>query len=229
MDSRSLQTKTSPPGFLEARNRRQRARAAGLHPDYWYAVEYDRVIKPGQVREATFWQTSIALYRGWDGRLRALENRCAHRQLKLSLGKVEGNNLVCPYHGWCYNETGRVVHIPHDLCGRSMPALQVGSYPVTVRYGLIWLFPGDPALAEQRQIPDIPELEGKDPWACVPLDFTWQAHHSMIIDNVSDFTHAYLHRQYRPFVNARLTRCAAEGDRVHVARAVPGTWHARKR
>lgn len=38
------------------------------------------------------------------------------------------------------------------------------------------------------------------------LVFTWQAHHSMIIDNVNNFTHAYLHRKYRPFVDAKLTR-----------------------
>ena len=168
------------------------------------------------MREVKFWHTSIALYRGQDGQLHALENRCAHRQLKLSLGEVEQGKLVCPYHGWCYNEEGRVVRIPHDLFGRPMPTFKVASYPVKVRYGLVWLFPGNPALAEQRQIPEIPELEGQHRWACVPLDFTWQAHHSMIIDNVSDFTHAYLHRQYRPFVDATLTRCEAIGDRVYI-------------
>jgi phenylpropionate dioxygenase-like ring-hydroxylating dioxygenase large terminal subunit len=86
-----------------------------------------------------------------------------------------------------------------------------------VRYGLIWLFPGDPALAETRRLPEIPELEGPDPWPCVPLDFTWHAHHSMIVDNVSDFTHAWLHRKYRPFENARLRRCELVGDRVHLS------------
>ena len=207
----------APPDFLTARNRRQKARAAGLHPDYWYAVEYDRAVRPGRVLETRFWNTSIAIYRGEDGSLRALENRCAHRQLKLSLGQVDGDHLVCAYHGWCYDGAGRVARIPHDLCGRPMPSLRVRSYPIQVRYGLIWLFPGDPALAEDRRIPDIPELEGADRWACVPIDFTWRAHHSMIIDNVSDFTHAHLHRKYRPFVDARLTRCEAEGDRVHVA------------
>src|SRR5262245_29708803 len=195
MESRRYHTTVlSPPGFLEARNQRQKVRAAGMHPDYWYAVAYDRAVKPGQVREVKFWHTSIALYRGQDGQLHALENRCAHRQLKLSLGEVEQGKLVCPYHGWCYNEEGRVVRIPHDLFGRPMPTFKVASYPVKARYGLVWLFPGNPALAEQRQIPDIPELEGKDRWACVPLDFTWRAHHSMIIDNVRDFTHDYLHR-----------------------------------
>ncbi len=205
------------PEFSEARNPRQKARAAGLHPDYWYAVESDAAIKPGQVVEVTFWNRSIALFRGEDGKLRALENRCAHRQLKLSVGQVDSCNLVCSYHGWAYNEEGRVVDIPHELFGRSMPNLKVPSFPVKVRYGLIWIFPGNPALAEERGIPDIPELEGPNAWAYVPIEFTWRAHHSMIIDNVSDFTHAYLHRKYRPFVDAKLTRCEMQGDKVFVS------------
>ena len=61
-------------------------------------------------------------------------------------------------------------------------------------------------------MPEIPELEGPARWACVPLDFTWRAHHSIIVDNVSDFTHAHLHRRYRPFVDAKLGRCEMVGD-----------------
>ncbi|MBC6423044.1 MAG: aromatic ring-hydroxylating dioxygenase subunit alpha [Hormoscilla sp. SP12CHS1] len=206
-----------PPSFSEAKNRRQKVRAAGMNPDYWYPVEYDRALKPGQVIEVKFWKTSIALYRGQNGQLVALKNRCAHRQLKLSLGQVEGDRLVCCYHGWGYNQEGKVVNIPHDLFDKPMPVCKIGIYPVKVRYGLIWIFPGDSTLADKRQIPDIPDLEGKDRWACVPLDFTWKAHHSMIIDNVSDFTHAYLHRQYRPFTDAKLTKCEEKGDRVFVS------------
>jgi phenylpropionate dioxygenase-like ring-hydroxylating dioxygenase large terminal subunit len=98
-----------------------------------------------------------------------------------------------------------------------MPSVRIASYPVRTRYGLVWIFPGDPSLAETRRIPDIPELEGADRWACVPLDFVWRAHHSMIIDNVSDFSHAWLHRKYRPFAGARLTRLEADDDRVSLA------------
>jgi hypothetical protein len=50
----------------------------------------------------------------------------------------------------------------------------------------------------------------------VPLDFTWRAHHSIIVDNVSDFTHAHLHRRYRPFVDAKLARCEMVGDKVEL-------------
>ncbi|TYB50770.1 Rieske 2Fe-2S domain-containing protein [Nonomuraea sp. PA05] len=206
-----------PPSFAEARNKRQRVRAAGLDPDYWYAVEYDRAVAPGQVVEARFWNRSIALYRGSDGQVRALENRCAHRQLKLSRGEVDGCHLTCTYHGWTYDGEGNVVHYAHDLFGRAQPEVRVRSYPVRVRHGLIWLFPGDPAMAAERDIPDIPEIEGPRPWARVEADFTWRAHHSMIIDNVSDFTHAYLHRKYRPFWDARLTGHELRGDRVFLS------------
>jgi phenylpropionate dioxygenase-like ring-hydroxylating dioxygenase large terminal subunit len=206
-----------PPSFGEAHNRRQKARAAGLHPDYWYAVEFDGAVKRGEVREVQFWNRSIALYRDQQGALHAIENRCAHRQLKLSYGHVEGCELVCPYHGWTYDSNGHVTQIPHELFGRPMPRFKVPSYPVEVRYGLIWIFPGDPELAAARKIPEIPELEGKGRWACVPLDFTWKAHYSMIVDNVSDFTHAYLHRRYKPFEDSTLTRCEIDGDRVHLS------------
>jgi 4beta-methylsterol monooxygenase len=145
-----------------------------LHPDYWYAVEYDRVLRPGQVKDVSFWDRSIALYRDHGGRLHALEDRCAHRQLELSLGEVVGCNLSCTYHGWAYDGDGRLTSIPHELFGRGIPSLRVGSYLVKVRYGLIRILPGSPAQAETRRIPDIPELEGPNRSACVPLDFTWR-------------------------------------------------------
>jgi phenylpropionate dioxygenase-like ring-hydroxylating dioxygenase large terminal subunit len=206
-----------PPPFSEARNPREKARAAGLHPDHWYAVEYDKRVPAGRVIEVRFWGLSIALFRGTDGTLRALENRCAHRQVKLSIGQVTGCTLTCAYHGWSYDAEGHLIEVPHELFGRQFGKVKIRSYPVRSRYGLIWLFPGDPALADQTAMPEIAELEGPDRWACVPLDFTWQAHHSMIVDNVSDFTHAYLHRRYRPFIDAKLSRCETVGNRVELS------------
>jgi nitrite reductase/ring-hydroxylating ferredoxin subunit len=206
-----------PPAFSGARNPREKARAAGMHPDYWYAVEYDKELPPGRVVEVKFWGASIAVFRGADGALRALENRCAHRHVKLSIGQVTGCTLTCAYHGWTYDADGHLVEVPHELFGRQFGKVKIRSYPIRSRYGLIWLFLGNPQLAERTPMPEIPELEGPARWACCPIDFKWRAHHSIIIDNVSDFTHAYLHRRYRPFVDAKLTRCETIGNKVELS------------
>src|SRR5437764_635418 len=123
METATQPGKDRPPAFHEGRNKRQKARAAGLHPDYWYAVEFDNAVKPGQAVEVRFWNSSIVLYRGENGEMHALENRCAHRQLKLSIGQVEGCNLICAYHGWSYDGAGRVVNVAHELFGH--PRLNV--------------------------------------------------------------------------------------------------------
>ena len=206
-----------PPPFEQSEGRRQKVRSAGLDPNYWYPVDYDAAIAKGSVREIAFWGESYALFRDERGALHVLENRCAHRQLRLSLGKVSGCNLVCAYHGWKYDGDGKVVELGHDLFGREMPRIRIDCKPVKVRYGLVWVFFGDRERAAERDVPEIAELEQSAPWPCIPIDFTWHAHHSIIIDNVNDFTHAHLHRKYRPFSDAKLTECRGEGDRVFVA------------
>ena len=206
-----------PPTFAEARNRRQKVRAAGFDPNYWYPVEYADALEPGDVREIAFWGTSFALFRDAEGEYHVVENRCAHRALKLSLGTVDGCNLVCAYHGWSYDGDGKLVGIGHELFGHKMPRVKVASRPVLLRYGLVWVFFGDADEANRRGIPNIPELEGPKPWPCAPVDFVWKTHHSIIIDNVSDFTHAHLHRKYQPFSDAKLTGYRTEGDKVFVS------------
>lgn len=205
------------PGFLEARSRRQKARAAGMHPDYWYPVEWSRHLKRGKAMGTKFWGQPIAIFRDESGRVHALQDRCAHRQVKLSLGRVDGCNLRCMYHGWAFSGDGKLTDIPHDLCGKPFPQLQIGSFPVQERYGLIWIFPGNPELVAQRPLKDIPELDGKDRWSSLPVDFTWRAHHSMVMENLSDFSHAFLHRRTPPYTNGKLTKVESVEDRVFVS------------
>lgn len=211
-------SKSAPPRFEEATNRRQKVRAAGLDPNYWYAVEHDSAIRPGQIVEVRFFgEDPVALFRDEDGELHAIENRCAHRQVPLTVGIVQGKRLVCQYHGWSYDGSGELAEVPHDLFGKKKPRCTLRSYPVRARYGLVWIFFGDADRAAEVPMPEIPELEGGDRWACVPVDFTWKAHHSMLIDNVSDFTHEFLHRQYKPFSDAKLKRLETRDDKVYLS------------
>ena len=98
-----------------------------------------------------------------------------------------------------------------------MPQCKLKSFAVRVRYGLIWIFFGDQDKAWETPLPEAPELEQAEPWVCTPLEFVWGAHHSMITDNVSDFTHAYLHRRYKPFTDAKLTSLETKGDTVSLS------------
>ena len=70
-----------PPSFEQAKNRRQKVRAAGLDPNYWYPVEYSKAVKVGQVVEVMFWRRSVALFRGEDGQLRAVDSKGVQRLL----------------------------------------------------------------------------------------------------------------------------------------------------
>ncbi|HEY6078196.1 MAG TPA: Rieske 2Fe-2S domain-containing protein [Polyangiaceae bacterium] len=196
-------------------------RQCGLSGNYWYAVELSKNVSKGQVVEVKWWKTSIAVYRDESGSVSALENRCAHRQMPLSCGRVEGTRLVCQYHGWKYEGSGRCVEISHELGkGREkLPKIGIRAYPIQERYGLIWIFPGDPALAEGVPLPEVPELSGPKPWPIAPVDVTIGAHFSMIVENVCDFNHAYLHRHREPFVEPKLTAYGREGDTVSVTYA----------
>src|ERR1700689_2808737 len=90
----------SPPSFQEAKNKRQKARAAGLDPNHWYAAEQDHALGTGSVVAVQFWGAQVAVYRDDRGIVHAIEDRCAHRQLPLSKGVVKGDRLVGTYHLW---------------------------------------------------------------------------------------------------------------------------------
>ena len=204
---------------LDASALRGQAWAAGLDPAYWYPVEYDRNIAPGQVIEVKSRHATLALFRGRDGRLAAIENHCAHRQVKLSAGRVEGCRLTCRYHGWSYDVDGRLVTVPHELFGNAFPAVRLRSYPVRVRYGLIWVFFGDARLSEERPLPRIPEIDGEAAWPHVVIDFTVRAHPTAIVNNIMDSTHVpSLHRQFRTrtLIYGKVTNCEVKGDTVTV-------------
>ena len=93
--------------------------------------------------------------------------------------------------------------------------LHVDCKAVKVRYGLVWVFFGDRERAAERDVPAVPELEGDQPWPCVPVDFTWKApldHHRQ---------RQRLHEgvpapQVPPVTDAKLTDCRTEGDKVYV-------------
>jgi phenylpropionate dioxygenase-like ring-hydroxylating dioxygenase large terminal subunit len=185
-----------------------------MNPNYWYPAAFSDEVARGKMVETKFWGDEIVVYRDTGGHAHALENRCAHRQIKLSHGSVEGCNLVCLYHGWTYDPGGRLVDMKHDHFGRKLPVLGVRSYPVRERYGIVWFFPGDPDLAEMTPLVEIRDAEGPGRWSSLRFAYTWRAHHSMVIDNLCNLTHLWVHGRWVPYGDTTLAGSTYDGERI---------------
>jgi phenylpropionate dioxygenase-like ring-hydroxylating dioxygenase large terminal subunit len=165
-----------------------------------------------------FWKTSICLWRSSDGSIHAVEDRCAHRQLRLSAGLVMNDHLTCCYHGWEYDGEGRVVRMAHEIpkSFRSTPHVQIRTYPVREKYGMVFVWPGDPSLADEAKLPAIEWLDQAEAVPFKFVDISVKAHFSLIIENNCDFYHAFLHRKYKPFVWPELRSVEAHEEKVIV-------------
>ena len=192
----------------------RRAREAGMSPNHWYPAAFSRDVRRRKAVETKFWGDEIAVWRAEDGAVHALENRCPHRQIKLSHGSVEGCKLVCLYHGWTFDSEGKLVDMKHDRFGKKLPVVSVRSYPTRERYGIVWIFPGDPELARVTPLVEIPFGDGPDRWASIEFAYTWKAHHSMVIDNLCNLTHLWVHGRWVPYGETILADSSAEGDRL---------------
>ena len=133
----------------------------------------------------------LVIWRSAAGTLHALEDRCVHRFAPLSLGRCEGDGLRCMYHGLRFAADGRVVEIPgqHDIPASA----RVRSYPAIERHSWLWVWLGDPVLADAALIP--PAVGFDDPDYILgrgQLDYAAEAR--LIHDNLCDFTHlSYVH------------------------------------
>lgn len=82
--------------------------------DFWYVVALSSQLQPNTVLGRTVLGEWLAVFRGDDAKAVALRDRCMHRNSRLSRGKVCEGRLQCPYHGWVYDKTGKVVVVPAE-------------------------------------------------------------------------------------------------------------------
>ena len=159
--------------------------------DAWYMAGWNKDFAPATPRAETILEEPIVLYRKPDGGIVALEDRCVHRLAPLSLGRCEGENLRCMYHGLKFAPDGRCIEIP----GQDMipPQARVRSYPAAERHSAVWLWLGDPARADTGLIPDFVGYETAE-WPILPGRLDYAAPARLIHDNLLDLSHiAYVH------------------------------------
>jgi phenylpropionate dioxygenase-like ring-hydroxylating dioxygenase large terminal subunit len=190
----TLMTATPAPAIPERKPLVASAdlRRIGSHPDYWYPLARSKQIKRGKAIGVSFAGEPIALVRTESGRVFAVEDRCAHRQVPLHTGVVEGERLRCGYHGWTYDGGGRCVTIPYLDRARTVPN-GVRAYPCREAYGLVFVFPGDAGKAESTPFPDIP-THADSRYKTRSLDRRVACHYSFMHENLMDMNHQFLHR-----------------------------------
>jgi len=156
----------------------------------WYLAAWSDEIALGRVLARTLLDTPLVLFRGGDGKVGALFDRCPHRFAPLSAGTVQGSNLVCGYHGLGFNAAGQCAVNPHG------PLLRVGvtSYPVHEAHRALWIWMGDPKQADSRRIPDLSFLTETPPTAFSKGNIVARGNYEIFVDNIMDLSHTdYLH------------------------------------
>ncbi|WP_109476431.1 aromatic ring-hydroxylating dioxygenase subunit alpha [Paraburkholderia sp. C35] len=175
-------------------------RRVDIHPDYWYPVAWSREVKRGKTLAVRFAGEPIVLARSEAGKAFALEDRCAHRQVPLSGGVVDGEAIRCGYHGWTYDCSGKCIDVPY--LGRERLPNGVRAYPCRESEGLIFVFPGDATLAETTPLPPLGSVADK---AYKTRRFGREVgcHYSFMHENLMDMNHQFLHRKQMGKMRAR--------------------------
>lgn len=195
--------------------RRVDLRRVGAHPDHWYPVAWSSDLKPGATLGVRFGAEPIVLVRTGTGRLYALEDRCAHRQVPLHKGVVEGETLRCNYHGWTYNAAGACVDVPYIGLGCARLPNGVRAYPAHEVDGVVFVFPGEPALAEARKPTGLGASADKR-YKTRRLNRQVGAHYSFMHENLMDMNHQFLHRRQMGSIRAKCLDCRKGEDWIEV-------------
>ena len=157
----------------------------------WYVAAWPHEVTQKPIARVLLGD-QVVLYRQADGLAVALEDRCCHRDLPLSMGEVCENRIVCRYHGLAYDHSGRCVHIP--VQDHIPETARVRSYPLVERDGMAWIWMGDPALADPATIVAYPWHQDAQ-WAHRCGYYHIEGHHQLISDNLMDLSHVgWVHR-----------------------------------
>lgn len=154
----------------------------------WYAAAWSEDIGRALFPRMLL-NEAIVFYRKEDGTPCALRDRCPHRFAPLSIGKLIGDEVECLYHGLRFNCAGQCTDNPNGA-GVIPHAAKVRSYPVAERWGLVWIWMGDPALADPALIPEFHWLTDTKRFTATHGTIKLNANYLLVMDNLTDLTHA---------------------------------------
>jgi phenylpropionate dioxygenase-like ring-hydroxylating dioxygenase large terminal subunit len=160
----------------------------------WYVIAWDHEIPSAnspQLFTRKVLNEPILVYRTHSGSMVALADKCCHRHAPLSIGSREGDHVRCGYHGMQFNAQGQCTDVP----GMDKPPTKacVKSYPLAIKNKWVFVWMGDPALADLAMLPDNFSCDHPD-WVHIPGYMHYDTPYLLIADNLLDFSHlSYVH------------------------------------
>ena len=163
----------------------------GFIRNCWYVAGWNDEVKEDGFLARTILNTPLALWRDSNGKVVAFDDRCCHRGARLSLGRREGDCVRCGYHGLKFSADGVCVEIPQQE--RIPPKFKVRTFPVVERHRWIWVWMGNPELADESLISDTHYLDDPD-WASIGGHIHYDVNYLLVCDNLLDLSHIpFLH------------------------------------
>jgi phenylpropionate dioxygenase-like ring-hydroxylating dioxygenase large terminal subunit len=150
----------------------------------WFAVARTSEVAAGKPMAARLLGRDLVLWRAADG-IHAWQDLCIHRGAKLSLGSVRNDCLICPYHAWEYDSTGRCVRIPAHPAQTPPLKARANTFLAQERWGLVWVCLGEP----RHGLPVLPELEDAAFRQLLAGPYAFHAQGPRIIENFLDVAH----------------------------------------
>ena len=150
--------------------------------DLWYFAAHSAALKPGRMARKILLGEPVLLGRTKDGHAFALRDICPHRAAPLSAGRILGELVECPYHGWRFNAgSGQCTLIPSLVTGQEMDIarIRLRSYPVREASGLVWIFMGE-GVNEPGPAPDITLADSARPKMIEAQEFPAEVDHAVV-------------------------------------------------
>ena len=159
--------------------------------EWWYVACESHELDPGPIQR-TILGTPLVLFRNRAGEAGALLDRCPHRNVPLSLGKVtRDGELECGYHGWCFDVEGTCTRVPGLIGDAHSKGRNVSRYPAREQDGFVWIW-ADPELEPHREPFALPDL--RDGYSTVRRQLEMESTVWAAAENALDVPHtAYLH------------------------------------
>ena len=153
--------------------------------NHWYVACPSSQLAASMPKAVQVGDLDLVLFRDALGAANALLDRCCHRGVKLSLGRITGGHIACGYHGWQYDGAGNLVHVPSLTAGEELPSCSTPTFPVAEKDFYVWVWIAGESKAPTHQ----PAVVGIGNRHWIQQTGHWKANIMDAVENQLDVAH----------------------------------------